>query len=432
MTTGLILAGHGSHISPETAGIVWRQVDALRAMGVADEITAAFWKETPSYATVLNSLTARDITIVPLFTAQGYFTRTVIPAEMRLNDGLTTRGERQLRYARPLGEHPFVHQIVQQRVDDALQAMNMSPEKVGVALIGHGTKRNPQSRAATEAQVDALRRTKRVGAVTAVYLDDTPSIPEVYELLTTPVIIAVPNFLALGSHTTLDVPQALGLEPGQTTGEAQGHYVYYTDPIGVNDSLCQIIQELAVEVGARLHPARGGSDWDGFPAAGRDTLIEVVHQRGEARFGQLTLTPTEVRAGRNPVRTFDHVSALREHVRTVPIFRPLATSADLADGWRVTIDRPEKLHAVVETVYPGAVADWAADRHNHFTTLSLEAVVQRQTGMFRQLAAFTRTESLVKQVCGRCVRHPTWHDGLSPDELLPCREPCNYWMSQAL
>ena len=45
----LVLAGHGSHISPHTAGIVWRYVDLLRLWGVADEITACFWKEPPAF-----------------------------------------------------------------------------------------------------------------------------------------------------------------------------------------------------------------------------------------------------------------------------------------------------------------------------------------------------------------------------------------------
>ena len=30
----LILAGHGSHISAETAGVVWRYADRLRRLGV--------------------------------------------------------------------------------------------------------------------------------------------------------------------------------------------------------------------------------------------------------------------------------------------------------------------------------------------------------------------------------------------------------------
>ncbi|HVU10623.1 MAG TPA: CbiX/SirB N-terminal domain-containing protein, partial [Phototrophicaceae bacterium] len=68
--TALILAGHGSHISPNTAGVVWEQVDRLRTLNVADEVTAAFWKETPSFHQAINTLDADDITIVPLFTAQ--------------------------------------------------------------------------------------------------------------------------------------------------------------------------------------------------------------------------------------------------------------------------------------------------------------------------------------------------------------------------
>src|SRR5690606_36572589 len=88
-STALILAGHGSHISANTAGLVWDAVDALRRMSVADEITAAFWKEMPSYATVFDSIISEDITILPLFTAQGYFTRTVLPAETGLGEPLS-------------------------------------------------------------------------------------------------------------------------------------------------------------------------------------------------------------------------------------------------------------------------------------------------------------------------------------------------------
>ena len=70
MTTALILAGHGSHISPETAGIVWEQVDTLRALRVADEVTAGFWKEMPTFHQVIGTLAADDITMVALRRAQ--------------------------------------------------------------------------------------------------------------------------------------------------------------------------------------------------------------------------------------------------------------------------------------------------------------------------------------------------------------------------
>src|SRR5438128_2234908 len=120
MKTALVLAGHGSHISPETAGLVWSHVDALRALNVADEVTAAFWKEMPSFHTVFDSLEATDITVVPLFTAQGYFTQTVIPTEMGLTGAITQRDGRIIRYTRTLSEHPYLGGIVRQRINDAV------------------------------------------------------------------------------------------------------------------------------------------------------------------------------------------------------------------------------------------------------------------------------------------------------------------------
>src|SRR5262245_29223230 len=132
MTTALVLAGHGSHISPNTAGIVWALVDELRTLGVADEITAAFWKEIPSFHQVLNTLTADDVTIVPLFTARGYFTQTVMPAEMNLDGAVTVRDERTTRYTRPLGDHVNLSQIVRNRVEQVLEQHRISYSEAAV------------------------------------------------------------------------------------------------------------------------------------------------------------------------------------------------------------------------------------------------------------------------------------------------------------
>ena len=115
----LVLAGHGSHISAETAGVVWRYVDRLRQMGVADEITACFWKEQPALSRVLESVAADEVVIVPVFTAQGYFTRDVLPAEMSLTGALTLRGKRRIHLTPPIGEHALLDAIVDARLHDA-------------------------------------------------------------------------------------------------------------------------------------------------------------------------------------------------------------------------------------------------------------------------------------------------------------------------
>ncbi|MEO8394484.1 MAG: CbiX/SirB N-terminal domain-containing protein [Chloroflexota bacterium] len=429
--TALVLAGHGSHISPETAGIVWQQVDQLRALNVADEVTAAFWKETPSFHQVIDTLVADDVTIVPLFTAQGYFTQTVIPAEMSLNGKLTTREGRTIRYTPTLSEHPHLSQIVRQRIQTALEQSGADPSDVAVAIIGHGTRRSPESRRATLNQADQVR--DKAAESLAVFLDDSPSIPDIYRLTTRPVIIAVPFFLALGSHTTIDVPAELGLASGSMFGHVSGREVYYTLPVGVGADLDQTILELARDSGAPLREPSSAGQWDGFPTVGRDELIEAVRAAGWIEFGQLTLSlhevrPTEINFEREVIE-FSEPAALRDHVRREP-FRPLSTSTDLPRDWVVRIEKRAQIHAVVETIYPGAVAEWV--RRETLPITPLESLAARQTGMYRQIDQLSaeRRAEIVAQVCGNCVRHPTWFDGIR--EHIPCAEACNFWMSRAL
>lgn len=436
MTTALVLAGHGSHISPHTAGIVWEQVDGLRAMRVADEITAGFWKEQPSFSRVLNTLQADDVTIVPLFTAQGFFTRSVIPSEMGLEGAITQRGGKTIRYAHTIGEHPYLGQIVQQRIRAALAETGFDPAQTAVAVVGHGTKRASDSRTATQAQAQAIEALEWVSEVAAVFLDDTPSIPDVFTLTTAPNLIVVPYFLALGSHTTIDVPGALGLPEGVNRAELRGRQVVYTNPVGVDADLSTLILQLAREAGASLREA-GASlcdasnsiGWDGFPAYGRDRLIEAITRHGELCLGELRLTPNEVTVmGDEGDKTdMSDVAVLRGYVREKVHFRSLATSRDLPRGWRVPIHMPSMLHAVVETIYPGVVADWA-DRDN-FHPISFEQVIRRQVGAFRDLADFEGQAEVVRQVCSGCVRHPTWYDSITGD--IPCPEGCNHWLSAA-
>jgi hypothetical protein len=196
-----------------------------------------------------------------------------------------------------------------------------------------------------------------------------------------------------------------------------------------------VILELAREAGAPLYEPHTGSAWDCFPTAGRVELIKAVTGAGELHFGQLHLTPTEiyVLGDENPPKAINSPSLLRAAIRDNP-FRSLATSTDLPGGWRVVIDNPVQLHAVVEIVYPGAAADWAAHRTGTFITNTFAYTIQRQVGDYRVLVSLdsAQQERVVKRLCGGCVRHPTWFCGGSPTNAIPCPEPCNQWLSAAL
>lgn len=430
----LVLAGHGSHISPQTAGIVWRYVDRLRSWSVADEITACFWKEPPSFRHIFDTLLARRVVVVPVFTARGYFTKEVIPNEMGLIGAVTVKGEKSIFLTRGIGEHSKIESIVQAFVRDTLSTYNLAAEHTAVAIIGHGTRRNPESRYTARHQASRLRELDLVSEVVDVYLDDDPDIPSLYRNTSAPNVIALPYFVAPGSHVSLDVPNALGISDADTPQRANGRIVYYGDPVGVDDGICQVILALARETGLPFAENRAASLWSGFPKAGRETLLSALNSDDTLRFGQVTVSSERVwlKAVYQRTRAFESPAQLRSYLRDDP-FRPLPTSTDLPAGWRVALENPEQAHAVLETVYPGLIADWSAARAGDFLTENLRDVSGRQRGMFRDIHRLDERaiERTIEQVCGKCVRQPTWRDN-NRLGALPCRAACNLWLSTAV
>ncbi len=432
MTNALILLGHGSHISPNTAGVVWDAVDKLRALGVADEITAAFWKEYPTFHGVYDTVTATDITLVPLFTAQGYFTQTVIPAEMNLSGIISTRERRTIRYAPPPVFHPRITQIVRQRVDDALRIHGLSPEKATIAIIGHSTRKNPKSREATEYQADLLRQMGIYGDVLTAFLDDEPAISTIYGRTPLENIIAVPLFLAMGSHTTIDVPNALGLPKDATYASIHGKKLIYTPAIGADNDLTDLIIDLAHEAGATLYASHSQkSVWDNFPRGGWDRLQAYLAEHGTLQIGELMVKQNGVRVAsdENITRVITTPSDLRRFIRDEP-FRPLATAKNLRGGWIVPAMSLDEVCAIVETVYPSLLPHIMPTAP--YMTTPLADTLARQTGIYRDVAGLDDAQiaDVVKNVCGGCIRNPTWYNR----ELAPiaCDEACNWWLSNAL
>jgi len=433
LKTALVLLGHGSHISANTAGVVWDAVDNLRQLGIADEITAAFWKEQPSFHGVLSSISATDITLIPLFTAQGYFTQTVIPTEMGLSGKITPRDGRTIRYAQPPVFHPKIQQIVQARVDNAIQQYRLNPSEIGIAIIGHSTRKNPKSREATEYQAQILREKGVFGAVITAFLDDDPEISTIYDRISQPTIIAIPLFLAMGSHTTIDVPEALSLPPNQNNGIVNSKQVIYTPSIGDGQDFTDLILDLAHDVDAPLyepHPQKNG--WDGFPQGGWDAFKIRLHEHDTLNIGGLIIRHNRVEArsqDEKPLRQIFTPAELRQMVRGTP-FRPLPTSYDLPSGWYISTQSLDEVCAVIETVYPALIPHIAPDASYSFTPLA--QTLARQTGIYRDITQLDEKTiaDITQGVCSGCIKHPTWHNDISSP--IACDEACNWWLSDAL
>jgi sirohydrochlorin cobaltochelatase len=234
--TAIVLAGHGSSVSPETGGIVRRAADLLREMAVADEVTAAFWKESPGFAEVADSLQSDKIIVVPVFAARGYYVDVVLPREL-------AKGRKGAEYiiTPPIGEHPRVAELIEEAARSGVTETD--PAATAIVVVGHGTPKHPGSRDTTFAVVERLRNERLAAEVVAAFLDDEPSIAAAVETCKSAMLVVVPNFIALGSHVGKDVPVEVQKALAERTKDTGG--VRYFHPALTAEEIAAIARDLA-------------------------------------------------------------------------------------------------------------------------------------------------------------------------------------------
>lgn len=230
MTRALVLAGHGSHLNARSSEAVRGHARTLAADGDWDKVLVAVWKEEPSLSRALDSCTAADVTVVPVFMSEGYFTSEVIPAEMDLDGPVTHREGRTIRCTRPVGVHPALAGIV---VERALEA-GATPDDA-LFVLGHGTRRNSGSARAVHEQAERVRESGRFAQVAAVFTDQDPNVADVLALAGERNAVVVPYFASEGWHV------------GQVAANG-AHAVRYAEPAGTHPRIAAVIRELALEV----------------------------------------------------------------------------------------------------------------------------------------------------------------------------------------
>jgi hypothetical protein len=285
--------------------------------------------------------------------------------------------------------------------------------------------------------VRALTERQLTSQTIDAYLDDEPDIPSIYERAATPNLVVVPFFLASGSHVSIDVPNAMGLPLNQSQAVIKDKQVYYTDPIGTEATLCEMIIDLAHDAGMPERQHEGSTTlWRGYPTVGQQALVNEIREKGEVIFGELRLTLEKVRPvamDAHPV-VLESPSALRSHIREEP-FRPLASAKGLPRDWEAPVQTVDDIPAVVETIYPGTVAAVAHAQTGSLEVTALAQTLQRQQGNFRKLEALepAAIDETVAKVCSQCIKQPLWYTrSRELDDGIPCPEACNFWMSKAL
>lgn len=443
----LVLAGHGSHVSPASSDPLFAHADRLGDASAFEEVLVAVWQGEPHLRTALRRARADRVTVVPVMMAGGYFTDQVFPRELRLTGCEPVDVAKSVRYTDPVGSHPALADVIVRRAESALDA-TVSPGDVGLALVGHGTPRHEASGVSTRDHAQRLRDRDRFEEVRPYYLDQDPRVDGLTAQMATDDIVVVPLFVADGPHTREDIPRAIGLptDPAGPT-DIDGHRVWYTGAIGTDPTLATVIQDLAGS--ERVRKTVRGSDERGDATPAIEVFGRWLEaQPGGRRWGELLLAAGEEATGPSkysvrhqrdagiPASQLDSIETLpglRETVRydNQGRYRPFAGAKTLPSGWVRTVDSLQALFRTVDVVYPGSVVDWYREGTGDFDSLDFETVADRHTGRYDDLGSIPEAdrEATIAACCGDCSRRPVWTDGGGQESAIPCREPCSFLLA---
>ena len=237
MSRAIVLAAHGSHLSASSSDPIYEHQRRLIEKGNFDEVRVAFWREEPSLARALDGCNADDVTVVPVLISSGYFVNEVIPREMRLTGRVSQVDGRCVRYADPIGAHPALAKVIVQRADEA-----GATDTDALAVLGHGTPRNPQSERNVYRQAESVFAMGRFAEVTTVFIEQSPYVRDVFSLVRAESVVIVPLFVADGWHVGETIPGDLAAEGVES--RAGGRRLRYARAVGTHPSVADVIAEM--------------------------------------------------------------------------------------------------------------------------------------------------------------------------------------------
>ena len=452
----LVVAAHGSHRNPDSALPTLSHAEAIRERGCFDEVRTAFWKESPSFRDVVRTIDAERAYVVPLFVSQGYFVDQILPREFGLGVGdlADEPTAPDLVSTDPVGTHSAMTDVIAARARRYLD--DIPEEAAALAVVGHGTERNPNSARAVYDHVEALRAQTDFAEVDALFMDEAPAVEDILNEFDADDIAVVPLFIADGFHTRHEIPDLLGITDDPRSGypvpgTVDGRRIWYTSAVGTDRLVPDVILERAGDAGADLerdvereHPVRSDAAEAFLSWLDR---APVIGSRRTRKWGELLVTvdadtyELRHREDRDVARaglTEQQPETFRWFVRTDDAgrFRPFAGERSLPAGWVLPdLDGRDLLRAVA-AVYPAGIETWADDP----APVAFRDVAVRQTGMYAGVSELSGAEldGLTTAVCGNCAKRREWDgDGTSNPSTdvatseLPCREPCSFVVAAA-
>ena len=267
----LILLGHGSTVNGASAAPVFQHCALLKKQGKFADVKPAFWKQEPQILEVIGSTNTSRIITVPFFISAGFFSDKTIPESLGYGPTDPASGCRSIRqpghvlvYTQPIGTHDKMTEVLLSRARGVVAEFPFPrpprPDDISLFIAGHGTDQNENSRQSIERQVELISARHIYADVHAIFLDESPRIPECYEIATKRNLVVVPFFVSDGMHVQEDIPVLLGeperlvkqrlaqnRPPWRNPNEKKGKLVWYAQAVGSDPLAAEVALERAEE-----------------------------------------------------------------------------------------------------------------------------------------------------------------------------------------
>ncbi len=242
-STALLLCAHGS---PGSGDDLARRAAALGRQLRCAETAGAVLYGKPSLEEVVADLTSERICVVPLLLSEGV---TFDALSDRLQD---LGGASRFSLSRPLGTHPWLASGLLAAAEQEARRAGWSERDLALILVGHGSRRNPASREATQRLARQVGRAARRFRVDCAFLEEPPALDEVLVLALERRIVVAGCFSEQGRHAREDVPALIA---------SSGREARYLGPIGAADWTDTLILDSAVQAmaatGQTVGPQQG-------------------------------------------------------------------------------------------------------------------------------------------------------------------------------
>jgi sirohydrochlorin cobaltochelatase len=127
-------------------------------------------------------------------------------------------------------------------------------------LLGHGSTVNPDSSAPTLLHADEIKRRRLFAEVVCAFWKEEPSYRQVLDMVESPEIYIVPNFISEGYFTQKIIPRELGLAGAVTQLPARpglpARTLKYCEPVGNHPCMTKLLLHRAREVAPAVDPRR--------------------------------------------------------------------------------------------------------------------------------------------------------------------------------